>query len=271
METDDIRKRLAQRLGPRRDAEDELDGGRMPLTDHLTELRKRLVYAIAIIGVATAVVWNFNDIIIRFLEQPLLRSLPANAQRLYFTGIGDKFFVYLKVSMFVGCVAATPLLLYQVWRFIAPGLYQNERSSVAPFVLIGSLAFYVGLAFCYYVVLPTSYGFLVKFGGDEQAMITLTEYFGLTLKLLIALGLVFEMPVLILILVRLGILDATMLKKFRRQAFLVNAVMAAVLTPTPDAATMLLVMIPLHLLYELALFAARWFEPKPKPEPEEIA
>jgi sec-independent protein translocase protein TatC len=263
MNSDDLRKRLADRLGPRREAENELDAGRMPLTDHLAELRKRLVYALLAVGVLTAVAWNWNEALVRFLEMPLLRALPPEARRLYFTGIADKFFVYLKVCIAVGTSVATPILLYQVWRFIAPGLYRDERRAVAPFVVLGTVAFYLGLAFAYYVVLPAGYAFLVRFGGDEEAIITLTEYFGLTLKLLLVLGFVFEVPVLILVLVRLGILDGPMLRKFRRQAFLLNAVLAAVLTPTPDAATMLLVLGPLQLLYEVSVVAAGWFTPKP--------
>lgn len=268
MVPDDLRKRVTEKLGPRRerDADEELDGGRMPLVEHLSELRKRLVYSLLAIGVTSGIAWCWNDVLVRFLELPLLRALPKDARKLYFTGIGDKFFIYLKVSLVVGTSAATPFLLYQLWRFIAPGLYQDERRAVAPFVLLGSLAFYLGLAFAYAVVLPTGYNFLVNFGGDEQAIITLTDYFGLTLKLLLALGLVFEVPVLILILVRLGIVDVALLRKYRRHAFLVNAVLAAVLTPTPDAATMLLVLFPLQALYEVALFGARWFAPKPVAE-----
>lgn len=268
MASDDLRKRVTERLGPRREAEDELDGGRMPLVDHLSELRKRLVYALLAVIVTSAVAWNWNDVIVRFLELPLLDVLPKDARKLYFTGIGDKFFVYLKVSLCTGAAAATPFLLYQLWRFIAPGLYSDERRAVAPFVLLGSFAFYAGLAFAYYIVLPTGYAFLVNFGGDEQAIITLTDYFALTLKLLIVLGLVFEVPVLILILVRLGILDAAILRKYRRHAFLLNSILAAVLTPTPDAATMLLVLLPLHLLYEMAVVGARWFEPTKRPAEE---
>lgn len=252
-------------MRPRPEAEADLDGGKMPLVDHLAELRKRLVYSLLTVGVLTAVTWNFNDVLVRFLEEPLLRALPKEAQKLYFTGIGDKFFVYLKVSLAVAFAAATPFLLYQLWRFVAPGLYADERRAVAPFVFLGSLAFYAGLAFAYYLVLPTGYKFLIQFGGDEQAMITLTEYFGLTLKLLLVLGLVFEVPVLISILVRLGVIDGAQLRKFRKHAFLANALLAAMLTPTPDAATMLLVLAPLQLLYELALFGARWFEPKKEP------
>ena len=239
----------------------ELDATRMPLWEHLDDLRACLIRCALAVGLGTFGTYYFSDVIVAFLEKPLLDTLPEGQANLYFTGIADKFFVYLKVSVIAAIALTSPYLLYQAWLFISPALYRHEKKFVLPFLFLGSVAFVVGLVFGFYVVLPTGYGFLVNFGSpNEKPIITLTEYFGLTLKLLMSMGLIFEVPVVLALLARFGIVRSGFLSSYRRHAIVANAILAALITPTPDAFTMLLVMIPLCLLYELGILGVRWVE-----------
>jgi sec-independent protein translocase protein TatC len=153
----------------------------------------------------------------------------------------------------------SPYLFYEIWKFASPGLYRRERRFLLPFVGFGSGAFIAGICFAFYLVIPTGYKFLIQFGSpNERAIITLTEYFSLTLKLMLALGLIFELPVIFVLLAKFGLVTAKQLSGYRRHAFVASAVVSAVATPTPDAFTMILVMAPLYLLYEVSIIAVRW-------------
>jgi sec-independent protein translocase protein TatC len=153
----------------------------------------------------------------------------------------------------------SPFLLYQIWTFVSPALYRQERRFALPFVILGTFSFVAGLAFSYYVVIPYGYKFLIEFGGDtDEAIITLTEYFGMTLKLMLALGLVFELPVLLMLLGKFGIISAQFLNHYRRHAVFLIFVVSAIATPSPDAFTMLIVAVPLWLLYELSVVGVWW-------------
>lgn len=234
----------------------------MPLWQHLDELRGVLIRCLVAVMVSLCVTYYFSEQLVLFLEQPLLDILPEGQQRLYFTGITDKFFVYLQVSIICAIFLASPYLFYQLWKFIAPGLKANERRFAIPFVTFATFTFALGLSFSYYIVIPYGYKFLIEFAGTgdhaPQAMITLNEYFSLTLKLMLAIGAVFEVPVLLVLLGKLGIIDAPLLSKNRRFAFVVSAIVSAIATPSPDAFTMLLVMGPLYLLYEVSIIGVRW-------------
>lgn len=251
--------------------EDSLDSGlessRMPLWEHLTELRTGLMRSLIAVSLGFLVTYYYIDSIIVFLEKPLLDLLPEGNRHLYFTGLTDKFFIYIKVSCLAAVFLVSPYLLYELWRFISPAMYKHEKKFLGPFIFSGSLAFFTGNAFAYYIVIPFGYKFLLEFGSPtDQAMITLTEYFSLTLKLLLALGLVFEVPVLMALLGKFGIIESKTLAKHRAHAFVASSVVAAIATPSPDAFTMLLVMVPLYLLFELGLLAMQWVE---TPEPVE--
>jgi len=235
----------------------------MPLWEHLDDLRQGLIRALAVVGVGFAVCYAYIDPIIVFLEQPLLDLLPEGNRHLYFTGLTDKFFVYLKVSFLASACIASPYLLFELWRFVSPALYKNERRFAGPFIFLGSISFFIGMAFAYYIVIPYGYKFLLEFGSPtDQAIITLTEYFSLTLKLMLAMGLIFEVPVVMVLLGKFGIVNADVLARNRHYAFFVSSIVAAIATPSPDAVTMLLVMVPLYLLYELGLIGVRWAQPR---------
>lgn len=234
------------------------DPSRMPLWEHLDQLRAGLIRSLIAVLAGCILTYSFIETIMVFLEKPLLDVLPAGQAHLYYTGLTDKFVVYLKVTVMSSVLLLSPYLLYEVWRFISPALHRNEKRFLIPFLFFGSVSFFLGLGFAYTIVIPFGYKFLVEFGSPtEQAIITLTEYFSLTLKLLFALGFVFELPVVLVLLGKFGIVDSAFLEKHRRHAFLIASVVAAVATPSPDALTMLLVLFPLYLLYEVGILGVR--------------
>lgn len=240
------------------DENSPLEEARMAVWEHLDELRKVLIRSLIAVGLGLVVTYNFSDYIMHFLEQPLLKILPPQDARLVFTGIADKFVVYFKVSVIASLFLVLPFVLYQLWSFIRPALYEKERKFAAPFVFFGTVAFFTGLAFAYYLVIPYGYKFLIEFGNEnvltsEKPMISITEYFDLTSKLMLAVGLIFETPVILVLLGRFGIVNAGMLKRFRRHAVVASALIAAIATPSPDAFTMIIVMVPLYLLYEISI------------------
>lgn len=245
----------------RKISQDEADESRMPLVEHLDHLRGGLIRSMIVITLGFIVAYSYAEIIMRFLEQPILRLLPSH-EGLYYTGLTDKFMTYMKVSFLSSLLLVSPYLLYEVWRFVSPGLLRNEKRFVVPFLFLGSLSFFAGLAFAYYVVIPYGYEFLINFGSPEdKAMITLTAYFSLTLKLMLAMGIVFELPVVLVLLGKFGIIDGKFLARNRNYAFIICSIVAAVATPTPDVITMLLVLVPLYSLYEIGVVGVKIVNP----------
>jgi sec-independent protein translocase protein TatC len=231
----------------------------MALWEHLDDLRGAMIRSLLALFAGVIVTYNFSERIVHYLEEPLLRILPPGNRSLYYTGITDKFFIYLKVAVIAAAILMSPYLFYEIWKFASPGLYRRERRFLLPFVGFGSGAFIAGICFAFYLVIPTGYKFLIQFGSpNERAIITLTEYFSLTLKLMLALGLIFELPVIFVLLAKFGLVTAKQLSGYRRHAFVASAVVSAVATPTPDAFTMILVMAPLYLLCEVSIIAVRW-------------
>lgn len=225
---------------------------RMSFLQHLDELRKRLIISfIALVG-GFFVCWAFAPEIFRILEQPLLNHLPEG-ERLAFTRLTAPFFLYMKVAFFAGVFAASPIVLTQVWLFISPGLYPRERRYAIPFIVFATLFFLAGGYFGYKVVLPLACAFFVELGSDFQQVLTIDEYFSFSGKLLLGLGLVFETPILIFFLARLGIVTpAFLLQKFKFAVVLIF-IIAAVITPTPDIVTQSALAIPMILLYLLGI------------------
>ena len=226
----------------------------MPVWDHLAEMRVRLVRSLVGLFLASVLAYVLSDYLVVALEQPLLRILPASDRHLYFTGVTDKFVTYIKVSLLFGLLVAAPYLFWEIWRFLQPGLKQAEKRLVVPFVGLASLAFLCGVAFAFFLLLPVGFRWLIEFGSiDAKPIITLREYFAFTLKLLLCLGLVFEVPVLLMLLGRLGVLDRKKLLPYRKHAIVGNALFAALATPTNDVLSMLLVFGALLVLFELGL------------------
>jgi sec-independent protein translocase protein TatC len=238
------------------------EDNRMPLWQHLAELRDVLVKGLIAVGLVWLVTYYFCDRIGIVLQQPILKVLPESQRHLYFFGVAEKFMVYFKLSIVSAVGIVSPYLIYLAWWFVAPGLYKHEKKFLVPFLFFGSITFVIGVLFGYFVVLPACYRFLINFGPNViEPRVTLNQYFSLTLKLLLSLGIVFELPLLIVLLAKFGFVDSAMLSKYRRHAILLIAVLAALISPNPDALTMVIVMAPLWLLFELSIFMVKWVAP----------
>jgi sec-independent protein translocase protein TatC len=235
---------------------------KMPLTSHLEELRKRLMRSLIAAFVAFGICYNFKERLFEILTRPLVESMPKNSYMIY-TSLPEAFFNYVKISFFAGLVISSPYILYQIWKFISPGLYASEKKYVAPFVLTSTLLFVAGVLFGYFLALPPAFRFFLDFSTDFlKPMLTLREYLSLSIKLLLAFGVVFEIPVFIFFLAKIGIVNSTMLRKQRKYAILLIFIVAAIITPTPDAFTQTLMAVPMMVLYEMGIFVAKWGEKK---------
>ena len=240
------------------DIEDE----KLPLTAHLEELRKRLVRILIAVGIGFFACYYFKEYLFQVITQPLVNALPKNSHMIY-TGLPEAFFIYMKIAFFASLFLTSPYIFYQIWRFIAPGLYPSEKRHVVPFVISSTFLFVAGILFGYFLALPPAFEFFVAFSTDFlKPMISFREYLSFSLKMLLAFGISFELPVFIFFMARLGIVNAKMLRKQRRYAILIIFVAAAVLTPSPDAFSQILMAIPLMILYEASIFLAKYAEKK---------
>jgi sec-independent protein translocase protein TatC len=242
--------------------------GKMSFFDHLTELRTRIVWSLVPAGIGLLISLYFTTAVMRFLSGHLKTEL-------VFTTPTEAFWTYMKVAMIMGLFIAMPIILWNVWAFVAPGLHKHERKYAAPFVIIGSLLFIGGGAFAMLVVVPFAISFLVSFGQDQglRPMITISSYIDFILKFTLAFGVVFEMPVVITLLSMLGVVTPQFLSKNRKYAILINFVIAAILTPTPDIVNQSLMAGPLIILYEVGIICSRVVARKKArpPAAEEVA
>ena len=235
--------------------------------DHLTELRTRLVRALAGIAVGVGVVGWFSDDIFRLVMQPVLRSLPEKERALNYTSYLEPFLVYLKVALYGGLFVAAPWVLYQLWLFVAPGLYKREKKVVIPFIVIGTALFYLGVTFTYFVVMPFAFPALASIAGpDMRPLLTMKEQLTLVLAMMLGFGVVFEVPVIIAFLAMVGLVTPQFLAKYRRHAIVVNVIIAAIITPTGDPFNLALMAVPMILFYEVGILAARIVGKKKAPE-----
>jgi sec-independent protein translocase protein TatC len=235
---------------------------KMSLTEHLIELRKRLIRSVIILFIGFGVCYYYKDWVFDIITKPLTRVLPKNGYLIY-TGLTEAFFVYMKLAFFASLIITSPFILYQIWKFISPGLLLKEKKYVVPFVLSSSLLFISGVLFGYFIALPPAFEFFVSFNNKYlQAMISFKDYLSLFVTFLLGFGLSFELPIFIFFLTKLGIVNAKMLSKQRRYAILVIFIAAAILTPSPDALSQILMAIPLMFLYEVSIFVARFAEKK---------
>jgi sec-independent protein translocase protein TatC len=249
----------AGRLDSSREDESELP--RMSFLEHLEELRRRILVSVAAVIVAFAVCWSFAPEIFRWIQAPILHLLPEG-DKLAFTRLAAPFFLYMKVAFLAGIFAASPVILWQVWRFISPGLYRRERMYAAPFIIVSTLFFLAGGYFGYRVVFPMAAGFFLQMGQDFQQVITIDDYFSVASKLILGMGLVFETPILIFFLARLGIVTPGFLLRNFKYAVLIIFIIAAIITPTPDMVTQSALAIPMILLYLLGVGIAMLFGKK---------
>src|SRR5580704_12316377 len=228
-------------------------GGRMSFFEHLVELRKRLIHAAIAIVLGTGVGLLLSKHFITFIVQPMHMALRSAGleDNLYYTSPAGYVSLVINLGLYLGIAIAMPYVLYQVWLFVAPGLFKHERRAVAGFIVSSMFLFLCGLAFGYYVMLPTTLTFVIGFAneGPIKPLFSINEYFDLSLVILLGLGIVFELPVLIFILSLFGIVTPKFLLKNFRYAMLIITIVAAIVTPTPDATTMLVFMAPMIVLY----------------------
>lgn len=226
---------------------------KMSFFDHLAELRQRIIWSVVAVGVGFLATFYFSEQIIQFLARPL----PGKLAQLTPTEV---FWVNMKVAMIAGLFLALPVVLYQVWAFVSPGLLPHERRYALPFVLIGTLFFGIGAAFALRVVVPFAIKFLMSYKTqDVVQVISIGSYVDFVLKFTLAFGLVFELPLAITLAARMGVVTPQFLAKHRKYAILINFVLAAILTPTPDVFNQSLMAGPLIILYEVGIVAARIF------------
>ncbi len=236
------------------------------LVGHLTELRTRLMWAFFCVALGVIICWIYSDFIFDLIRQPIAPFLKTETGGLVYTGVMDKFMAHIKVSVLGGIILTCPLWLFQLWKFISPGLYQKEKKFGLIFVLSGTILFLAGVAFVYYVVYPMAFHFLLNFGGEvDQAMITIGEYLSFFTTTTIVFGLTFELPLILTLLGVAGIIDKEFLVSKRRYAIVIMATMSAIITP-PDVVSMFLLMVPLTILYESSVVLVGIFGQKKEDE-----
>ena len=231
------------------------DDDKQPFLGHLEELRKRLVACAIAVGVGFAISYAFSERLFRLLIMPLKAVMPEGDQ-LIFTNLPEMFFTYLKVAFLSGILLMAPFIFYQLWMFIAPGLYRREKKYVIPFVVASTILFVGGALFGYFVVFPFGFKFFIGFSNEYvKALPSVKQYFSFAIKLLFAFGMVFELPVVIFFLTKMGIVTPQLLRKKRKYAILLTFVLAAILTP-PDVITQCMMAGPLIILYEIGIFVS---------------
>jgi sec-independent protein translocase protein TatC len=226
--------------------------------EHLEELRKRLIIALIAVGIGFVISYIFSKEIFQLLMIPLIKVLPPEASMI-FTSLPEAFFTYLKVALLAGIFVASPVVLYQIWLFVAPALYSHEKRYAIPFVIFSTLLFVGGASFGYFIVFPFGFKFFISFATDFiQPAPKLKEYLSFCSMLLLTFGLVFELPLFIFFLSKLGVVNAQMLSRNRRYVILGMFAIAAILTP-PDVVTQLMMAGPLLILYEVSIWIAKIF------------
>ena len=229
-----------------------------PLLEHLSELRVRLVRCLIAVGIGFAGCYAFAEKLLVILLKPLTDVLPKGST-LIATTLPEKFFTIMKLALVAGAFAVSPYIFYQLWKFVAPGLYKEERRLIVPIAIATAVCFVGGALFGYFVVFPFGFQFFVDYASEYiTIMPTISAYFSLAVTLLFAFGIIFELPVFIFFLTSLGLVTTKALRKFRRWAILLSFIVAAILTPTPDAVNQLLMAGPMCILYEVGIWVS-WF------------
>ena len=238
------------------------------LKPHIADLRKRSVISVLTVVVMFFVCFSFYEPILNWMMVPVEAVLPKNSQMVA-VEIQETFFTALKVAFFAGFIVSLPVIFWQLWLFLAPGLYDHEKKLVIPFVFFGTLMFLIGASFAYYIVVPLGFDFLIAFGSTVVTVLpSIGKYVDFFTKLLFGFGIAFELPVITFFLAKIGLVDDRMLKDFFRYAIVIIFIVAALLTP-PDVLSQLLMAAPLILLYGVSIYIAKVFNPAPKEDEEE--
>jgi sec-independent protein translocase protein TatC len=233
----------------------------MPLTEHLVELRKRILISLVFLFIAFIGVFNYSETLFDIkilLRSPYIQITKKTPVSLYFFAPVEAFWMHMKVSFVAALILSLPLIFYQLWRFISPGLLEKERKYVFPFVLSATTFFLIGALFCFLIVLPFAMTFFLEYKtANITPMLSVEKYIDFCLKFILAFGAIFELPLVIIFLTRFGIVSPGALARNRKYAVLVSFIAAAILTPTPDAFNMTLMAIPMIILYEIGILVSR--------------
>ncbi len=262
-------------------AEDEL---RMSFWSHLDELRKRIVYAAIAVGIGFIICFAFSEEILGILLLPMNATIQYSlqfpfatfspnktVQTLHFTALTEPFMSHMKIGFISGIMLMIPVLLLQVWKFIAPGLLPKERRYAGQFVFFSTIFFAIGVLFCFIILLPIAVPFLVSYKAEHLTpIIKIGDYIDFTLKFMLATGAVFELPLIMILLGRMGILNPDVLTRFRKYAFLIAFIIGGIVTPTPDVFNMTLMSLPIYLLYEIGILGVRFFGRRRKLESKDL-
>ncbi len=241
--------------------EEDGQGGRMSLMDHLRELRRRLFYCIGAAFAGFLLCWTVVEPIFNLLIDPLLAVLPSGSNAMY-TTLPEAFFTRMYIAFIAGLFVASPFIFYQIWAFISPGLYEEEKRFIIPVAVVSAFFFIIGGLFCYFIVFHYAFNFFMSFTTqDIVAMPKISDYLDFVLKLILAFGFIFEMPIFSFFLSRMGVVTADKMRAFRRYAILLTFIVAAILTP-PDVVSQLLMAFPMLLLYEVSILIAACFGKK---------
>lgn len=244
---------------------EDIDQKHQSLVEHLTELRVRLIKSFIYITVGALACYTYSEQIFDIIRNPITPFLKNMG--LVFTAPMDKFMAHIKIALFAGTLLTSPGWFYQIWKFISPGLYMKERRYAISFIISAVILFLTGILLCYFAVMPVTFEFLLNFGGTvDQPMITISEYLSFFITLHLAFGLAFELPLILVVLGMFGIISQTFLKEKRRYAIVIMSIFAAIVTPSPDAVTMLLLLVPLAVLYEVSVIMVGFFEKKRQTE-----
>jgi sec-independent protein translocase protein TatC len=256
--------------------ENKITDKKVPFLEHLTELRSRLIVSFIVFAVFFGILFYYSEYLYHLMILPMKSKLtlhksfpfvnfiPMEIKDASFivTAPGERFWMHIKISVVGAIVLSLPVILYQTWKFIAPGLFPNEKRYLGPFIVASSIFFIIGAAFCFIVVLPFALGFLLEYKMDQtqdlKTLISIGEYINFTLKFVVSFGAVFELPIIILLLTKMGIVTPVILSKKRKYAVLLAFIIAAILTPTGDAFNLMLMAVPILILYEVGILASRF-------------
>lgn len=238
---------------------------KMPFTQHLDELRKRLIVCAIAVAVGFLIAYAFKEKIFEILMRPWIQAMPpGHDAKLIYTAPHEAFFTYLKVSFMAGLGLAVPVIVFEFWRFVAPGLYEEEKRYLVPVVFFSSVFFLGGALFGYFLVFPVGFQFFTSFASDTiTPLISTKEFLTFSFRLLLGFGFVFELPIFAFFLARMGLINAKFLRKQRKFAIVLIFVVAAMLTPGPDVFSQLLMASPLLILYEMSVWIVHIFAKKP--------
>ena len=238
-----------------------VDEGRMTIWEHLEELRRRLLISIAVVVAGFVICWFFREPLFNVVQAPFLQFV-ARGDKLSFISLTEPFLVYMKLSALAALIFTSPVIIAQLWLFISPGLYKQEKRYALPFILFSSLFFLGGCVFAYYYVFPFACRFFLSLGGNFKQDVRVNDYFSLFSKMIVAVGLIFETPMLAFFLSRLGIINHHFLIQKMKYAILIIFALSAIITPTPDVVTQTLLAVPMLGLYVISILIAWIFGKK---------